>query len=173
MSLALQESVSSQVDPASRLPYVVDEHGAAVPRANILARERTLLLECLALAVALQPRSVAAEDVLQLAEAARALAAAASGSGGDPSAAQHTYVAAVALLAALLPVENAEGAEMDADEQALGACCLLKFIRQQRSDLYMKWKGWRAPRWRPTSRRGVSHCMAIRKGVEDQKTSSD
>lgn len=37
------------------------------------------------------------------------------------TAQQHAYVATTALLAALLPVENAEGADMDADEQALCA----------------------------------------------------
>ena len=40
------------MERGSRLPHVVDEHGAAVPRTHALARERTLLLECLALAVA-------------------------------------------------------------------------------------------------------------------------
>ncbi len=118
--LHLQESIATQVDPNTRLPLVVDEHGAAAPRADALARERTLLLECLALVVALRPRSATAEDVQQLAQAARPLAAAAAGGvATDPTAQQHAYVAQAALLAALLPVENAEGAEMDADEQAL------------------------------------------------------
>jgi hypothetical protein len=39
---------------------------------------------------------------------------------GDVTAQQHAYVATTALLAALLPVENAEGEAMDADERALG-----------------------------------------------------
>lgn len=42
---------------------------------------------------------------------------------GDVMAAQHAYVAAAALLAALLPLENAEGAAMDADERSLGRFC--------------------------------------------------
>lgn len=41
----LQESASAGVDPGSRLRSVVDEHGASVPRGDVLARERTLLLE--------------------------------------------------------------------------------------------------------------------------------
>ena len=45
----------------------------------------------------------------------------AAAAAGDVSAAQHAYVAAAALLAALLPLENAEGAAMDADERSLGA----------------------------------------------------
>jgi hypothetical protein len=47
---------------------------------------------------------------------------------GDVTAQQHAYVATVALLAALLPVENAEGAAMDADERALCESPLLQTI---------------------------------------------
>jgi hypothetical protein len=47
----------------------------------------------------------------------------AAAAAGDVTAAQHAYVATAALLAALLPLENAEGAAMDADERSLGAFC--------------------------------------------------
>lgn len=40
---------------------------------------------------------------------------------GDLAPLQHAYIALVALLLALLPVENAEGAELEADEELLGA----------------------------------------------------
>lgn len=40
---------------------------------------------------------------------------------GDLAALQHAYIALIALLLALLPVENAEGAELEADEELLGA----------------------------------------------------
>ncbi len=44
-SLSPQDNASAQVDPASRLQSVVDEQGASVSRADVAARERTLLLE--------------------------------------------------------------------------------------------------------------------------------
>ena len=48
--------------------------------------------------------------------------AATEATGGDAiSAQQHTYVATVAALAALLPLENVEGPELDSDEDALSA----------------------------------------------------
>lgn len=51
--------------------------------------------------------------------------------GGDAiTAQQHTYVATVAALAALLPVENVEGPELDSDEEALGASSALPSIHQ-------------------------------------------
>lgn len=40
---------------------------------------------------------------------------------GDLAALQHAYVSLLALLLALLPIENAEGAELELDEQELGA----------------------------------------------------
>ncbi len=46
---------------------------------------------------------------------------AAAAAKADLAAQQHVYVATVAALAALLPRESAEGAELDADERALGA----------------------------------------------------
>ncbi len=47
----------------AKLTHVVDERGAAAARQDVAARERTMLLEALALAVALAPRAADVDDV--------------------------------------------------------------------------------------------------------------
>ena len=48
---------------AAKLTHVVDERGAAARRQDVAARERTMLLEALALAVALAPRAANVDDI--------------------------------------------------------------------------------------------------------------
>lgn len=61
--------------PEAKLTHVVDERGAAARRQDVAARERTLLLEVLALAVALAPRAADVEDISAAVVLVRAMAA--------------------------------------------------------------------------------------------------
>lgn len=92
--------------PAARLPR------PAAPPLQVLC-------ECLVYAACIQQR-VAPADIADLADLLHRLSLRArGGGGGDLAAQQQAYVVLLAALLTLLPLENAEGADAEADEHAL------------------------------------------------------
>ncbi|KAL4441042.1 hypothetical protein ABPG77_010473 [Micractinium sp. CCAP 211/92] len=107
-----------EAQPGSRLPVVVDSHGREVDRNGLVQREQTVLCECLVYACCIRQRLTAA-DISDLIDLLHRLGLKARAAAGDMAAQQQAYVVLFAVLLTLLPLENAEGAELEADERLL------------------------------------------------------
>lgn len=105
-----------EAQPGSRLPVVIDSHGREVDRNALVQREQTVLCECLVYACCIRQR-VQPADITDLVDLQHRLALKAR--AGDLAAVQQAYVVLLAVLLTLLPLENAEGADEEADERAL------------------------------------------------------
>ncbi|KAL4457392.1 hypothetical protein ABPG75_012257 [Micractinium tetrahymenae] len=107
-----------EAQPGSRLPVVIDSHGREVDRNGLVQREQTVLCECLVYACWIRQRLTAA-DITDLVDLLHRLGLRARAATGDLAAQQQAYVLLFAVLLTLLPLENAEGAELEADERLL------------------------------------------------------
>ncbi|KAL4853554.1 Nuclear pore complex protein NUP205 [Chlorella vulgaris] len=108
-----------EAPPGSRLPAVIDSAGREVDRNSLVQREQTVLCECLVYACCISQRLTAA-DIADLVDLLHRLGLKArAGDGTDLSAQQQAYCVLLSILLALMPLENAVGAEAEADSAQL------------------------------------------------------